>query len=104
MTLNHLIAKLWPLSFGEYSNILNHFSECKQMINTQFVLEYLEPFNCAQTIAILVCKQICSDSFKNKITYKLTNHTYNHLTVCKQMSSGSFKDVIYKLCIYKSYV
>ena len=28
----------------------------------------------------------------------------NHLTECKQISFGSFKDVIYKLCIYKSYV
>ena len=29
---------------------------------------------------------------------------YTHLTVCKQIRSGSFKDVIYKLCIYKSYM
>ena len=36
-----------------------------------FVFEYLEPFNYVQTIVILVCKQISSDSFKNKITYKL---------------------------------
>ena len=58
-----------------------------------------------QTIVKLVHKQISSDSFKNKITFKLlTNHMYNHLTVCKQMSSGLFKNVIYKLCIYKSYI
>ena len=36
--------------------------------------------------------------------YWLTNHMYNHLTVCKQMSSDSFKNVIYKLCVYKSYI
>ena len=29
------------------------------------------PFNWVQTIVILACKQISSDSFKNKITYKL---------------------------------
>ena len=32
------------------------------------MLEYLEPFNCVQTIVILVCKQINSDLFENKIT------------------------------------
>ena len=36
-----------------------------------FVLEYLGPFNCVQTIVIPQCKQIRSDSFKNKITYKI---------------------------------
>ena len=35
------------------------------------MFEYLESFNYAQTIVILVWKQISSDSFKNKITYKL---------------------------------
>ena len=35
------------------------------------MFEYLEPFNCVQTKVILVCKQISSDPFKNKITYKL---------------------------------
>ena len=68
------------------------------------MLEYLEPFNCAQTVVILACKQISSESFKNKITNKLTNHMYNHLTVCKEVSAGSFKNVIYKLCAYKTYI
>ena len=36
------------------------------------MLEYLEPFNRVQTIVILVCKQISSDSFK--ITYKLLTY------------------------------
>ena len=36
--------------------------------------------------------------------YWLTNNMYNYWTVCKQMSSGSFKNVIYKLCIDKSYM
>ena len=48
------------------------------------MLEYLESFNCVQTKVILVCKQISFDSFKNKISYKLINHMYNHLTVYKQ--------------------
>ena len=30
------------------------------------MLEYLKSFNCVQTIAIFVCKQFSSDSFKNK--------------------------------------
>ena len=36
-------------------------------------------FNCLETIAILVYKQISSDSFKNEITYKLftyKSHVY----------------------------
>ena len=70
------------------------------MINTKielFMLEYTEPFNYLQTIVILVSKQIGSDSFKNKITYKLLTHkSYEkkgmHLIYnCKQMNSGSFK-------------
>ena len=39
-----------------------------------FLIEYLEPFNCVQTIVILVCKQISSVSFKNKIIYKLLTY------------------------------
>ena len=38
------------------------------------MLEYLEPFNYEQTIVALVCKQIISYSFKNKITYKLLTY------------------------------
>ena len=36
-----------------------------------FELEYAEPFNYVQTIVILMYQPISSDSFKNKITYKL---------------------------------
>ena len=28
---------------------------------------------------------------------------YNHLIIWKQMGTGSFKNVIYELCVYKSY-
>ena len=41
---------------------------------------------CVETIAILVCKQIRSNSFKNEITYKLftyKSYMYMHLNVCK---------------------
>ena len=31
------------------------------------VLEYLEPFNCVQTVVILLCKQISFDSFENNL-------------------------------------
>ena len=48
-----------------------------------FLFEYQEPINYVQAIVILVCKQISSDSFKSKITNKLTNYMYNHLTVYK---------------------
>ena len=37
-------------------------------------LEYLELFNCVQTIVILMCKQISSVSFKNKITNELLTY------------------------------
>ena len=40
-------------------------------------------------IAILVCKQINSNSFKNEITYKLLiykAYMYIHLNVCIQMT------------------
>ena len=40
-------------------------------VNADKRLEYLEPFNCVQTKVILVCKQISSDSFINKISHKL---------------------------------
>ena len=43
-------------------------------IKVNFMLEYLEPFNCVQTIVILVYKQISSDLFKNKITSKLLTY------------------------------
>ena len=34
----------------------------------------------------------------------LDKNTWNHLIVCKQVNSGSFKNVIYKICIYYSYL
>ena len=30
-----------------------------------------KPFNCWETIALILCKQISSNLFKNEITYKL---------------------------------
>ena len=48
--------------------------------------QYLKPLNCVRIIVILVCKQINSDSFENKITYKVLTYKwymYNHLTVWK---------------------
>ena len=68
------------------------------------MLEYLEPFNCEQTIVILVWKQISSDSFRHKSSNKLTNLRYQYLNVWKQMSSSSFKNVIYKLYVYNWYI
>ena len=44
---------------------------------------------CIETIAILVCKQICSYSFKNEITYKLftyKSYMHIHLNMCKWMT------------------
>ena len=38
------------------------------------MLEYLDPFNFVQTIVILVCKQISSDSIENEITNKLFHY------------------------------
>ena len=39
-------------------------------------------------IAILVCKQINSNSIKNEITYELILHIlYIYLNVCKEMTS-----------------
>ena len=40
----------------------------------QFELEYLKPFNWVQIKVILVSKHISSDSFKDKITYKLLTY------------------------------
>ena len=53
----------------------------------------MRPFNCLETIAILACKQINSNSFKDKIltNYSLTNHMYIHLNVCKQMFDNNVK-------------
>ena len=44
---------------------------------------------CVETIAILVCKQIISHSYKMKTltNYSLTNHMYIHWKVCKQTTN-----------------
>ena len=47
--------------------------------------QYLKPYNCVQAIAILVVKQISSNSFKIKITNKLftdKSYMYIYLNVC----------------------
>ena len=68
------------------------------------MLESLEPFNCVQTIVIFVCKQISSDSFKDKITRKpLSYKSYIYPFNYVQTNEFWFvKNVISKLCIYKS--
>ena len=45
--------------------------------------------NSIKTIGILMCKQISSNSFKNKIAFKLftyISYRHIHLIVCKQMT------------------
>ena len=46
----------------------------------------------------------CSIAHKTQQDKQKKEHMYNHLTVCKQLSSGMSKNVIYKLCVYKSYI
>ena len=49
----------------------------------------MRPFKCVETIAIIVSKQITSNTFKNEITHKLYTYKslmYIHLNRCKQMS------------------
>ena len=47
----------------------------------------MKPFNCAKTIAILVCKQISCNSFKNQISDKLISYiSYIYLNVCKEIT------------------
>ena len=74
------------------SNTWNHFPVYKQMINIiekyYCLIEIIENI-CVKTIAILLCEQISSNSFENKITHELFTYKslmYNHLTVCKQMT------------------
>ena len=48
----------------------------------------MKPFNCVETIVILVCKQICSNTFKNEITDKIFFYKscmYINLNVCKRI-------------------
>ena len=51
------------------SDACNDFAECKQMINLDWnlsvKLRWLKPFDCVETIAILVNKQMSFNSFKN---------------------------------------
>ena len=44
---------------------------------------------CVETIAILMCQQISSNSFKNEITDKLISNMYIYLNVCKQMTDDN---------------
>ena len=53
--------------------------------------QQLKPFNCVETIAILVCqKKLVVTHFKMKLPtkYSLTNHMYIHLNAPKQMING----------------
>ena len=54
------------------------------MINTVKLFIYVE------TIAMLVCNQISSNTFKNEITKLFTykSYMYIHFTVCKQMTDA----------------
>ena len=56
------------------SNIWNQLSEFKQMINTKFILEKFVTFQLCANDRKILCKQITSDSFKNKITNKLLTY------------------------------
>ena len=52
-------------------------------------LQELKSFNCVETRVILLYKQISSNSFKNKFTYKLftyKSYMYSHLNKCEQMT------------------
>ena len=54
------MCKNWIISITlQYLEPFN----CEQMNSVE--LQYLKPFKCMQIVAILVCKQISSDSFKN---------------------------------------
>ena len=53
----------------------------------------MESLNFVEIIAILVCKQISFNSFKNEITYNLfiyKSYMYIILNVCKQMTDIKF--------------
>ena len=43
----------------------------------------MKPFNCVETIAILMCKQMSSNSFENEITYKVFTykHAFNYVQI-----------------------
>ena len=49
-------------------------------------LQSLKPFNCEETITILVCNQIHSHlKMKSPTKYSFTNHMYIHLDAGKQI-------------------
>ena len=94
------------------SNTCNHFTAGKKWLILNRIIsvryKWLKPFNCVEIIAIPVCKQIRSNTFKNEIIYKqliakeifvLDRNSWNHLTVGQKMRSDSFKNVIYKMCL-----
>ena len=71
---------------------------CKQMLilnrNVCVRAQWMKTFNCVETVAIFVCKEICS--FENKITYKLFLHKwymYNHLTDDKWLMLNQISSV-----------
>ena len=48
----------------------------------------MKPFNHVESTAILACKQINSNSFKNEISYKIFTrklYVHIHLNVCKKI-------------------
>ena len=58
-------------------NTWNHFNGCKWLILNRIIRviqQYLKRFDCEQTLEILACQQISSNSFKIKIAYKLFTH------------------------------
>ena len=67
----------------------------------------MKPFNCIESIGLLVCKQISSNSFKNEIIDKLIRHImYIDLNECKQMTDvklllSHIKTVTIWLCAKK---
>ena len=58
-----------------------------------------------ETIAVLVCKQISSNSFKNEINYKLfsyKSYMHIHLNMCKQMTDVEL--LLLHLTLYKQMI
>ena len=54
-----------------------------------FYVRFTYPYHGYDTVAMIVCKQISSYSFKNEVTYILVpyqSYMDIHLNVCKQMT------------------
>ena len=52
----------------------------------------MKPFHYVEKLAMLEWKQVCSQPFKNEITYKLftlKSYMYIHLNMCKQMTDAN---------------